>query len=190
MILIQFLITDRFLSHKKSILSIHIVSSVGQSYWLTKVWSSSLIYCVGVYVVTFSGEMITQHAWTHSCLIFHSSLEPKSIACLILSSELYILLSSSFSSCILMASARDFLSGMIADIWLDLSKGTHNVLAASLKAALLAICINVPIEDTLSAQYFCCTYSITLNLCTSSKSISKSGILIRAGLRNLSNSSA
>jgi len=72
---------------------------------------------------------------------------------------------------------------------LDLSNGTHNVLAASLNAALLAICIKVHINDTLSIQYFCWTYSITLNLWVSSKSISKSGMLIRAGLRNLSNSS-
>jgi hypothetical protein len=64
----------------------------------------------------------------------------------------------------LIASARDVLSGMIAEIWFDLSNGTQSVLAASLNAALLAICINVHIEDTLSAQYFCWTYSITLNL--------------------------
>gem|GEM_PF-4225664 len=44
-ILIQFLITDRFLSHRKSIFNKPIVSIVGQSYWLTvHSVESSLIY--------------------------------------------------------------------------------------------------------------------------------------------------
>ncbi|MEI8253380.1 MAG: hypothetical protein WCG25_06660 [bacterium] len=110
------MITDKFLSHKKSIFKIHIVSNVGQSYWLTRVVSSSLIYCVGVYVVTFSGDIMIPHACTHNCLMFHSSFEPKSIACFIFSSELYAVFNSSFSSCILIASARDVFSGMIAEI--------------------------------------------------------------------------
>jgi len=70
-----------------------------------------------------------------------------------------------------------------------LSKGTQIALAASLKAALVAICIKVPIAQTFSSPYFHFTYSITLSLCVSSKSISKSGIFTLAGFRNLSNSS-
>jgi hypothetical protein len=80
----------------------------------------------------------------------------------------------------------DDLSGIRLENLLDLSNGTHIVLAASLNAAFVAICMKVPIADTFSCPYFHFTYSITLSLCVSSKSISKSGMLILAGFKNLS----
>jgi hypothetical protein len=87
-----------------------------------------------------------------------------------------------------MASDILVLSGIILENLFDLSNGTPIALAASLNAAFVAICINVQIAHTFSCQYFHFTYSITLSLCVSSKSISKSGILTLAGFRNLSKS--
>gem|GEM_PF-1183289 len=100
----------------------------------------------------------------------------------------YIDLSSSFHSLEFIASDMDILSGTRLENLLDLSNGIQIALAASLNAAFVAICIKVHIADTFSCPYFHFTYSITLSLCVSSKSISKSGILILAGFRNLSNS--
>gem|GEM_PF-2527173 len=111
-----------------------------------------------------SGAIITPQACTHSCLIFHSKFSPKYTAFLILSSLLYIDFSSSFPSGVFIASDILVLSGIKLENLFDLSKGTHIALAASLNAALVAICINVPIAQTFSSQYFHFTYSITLSL--------------------------
>jgi hypothetical protein len=77
---------------------------------------------------------------------------------------LYIVFSSSFHSFSQIASLIVDLSGIRLENLLDLSKGTHIALAASLNAALVAICINVHIAQTFSSQYFDFTYSITLSL--------------------------
>jgi hypothetical protein len=80
------------------------------------------------------------------------------------------------------------LSGIKLENLFDLSKGTQTALAASLNAAFVAIFIKVQIEQTFCEPYFSLTCQITLSLCVSSKSISKSGILTLAGFKNLSNS--
>ena len=85
---------DKLRNHKKSILRSQIDSNVGQSYWLTIVWSSSLLYWVGVYVVTFSGAIMIPHACTHIWRRFHVSLSQYSIACWIFSSDSYIVFNS------------------------------------------------------------------------------------------------
>jgi hypothetical protein len=120
--------------------------------------------------------------------MFHSKFSPNFTAVLILSSLLYICFSSSFPSGEFTASDIAILSGIRLENLFDLSKGTHIALAASLKAAFVAIFINVHIAHTFSSPYFHFTYSITLSLWVSSKSISKSGILTLAGFRNLSKS--
>jgi hypothetical protein len=132
--------------------------------------------------------MIPQ-ACTHNCLIFHSKFSPNLTAVLIFSSLLYIIFSSSFPSGVFNASEIFVWSGIKLENLFDLSKGTHIALAASLNAALVAIFIKVQIAHTFSSPYSPFTYSITLSLCVSSKSISKSGILTLAGFRNLSKSS-
>jgi hypothetical protein len=80
------------------------------------------------------------------------------------------------------------LSGIKLENLFDLSNGTQTALAASLNAAFVAIFIKVQIEQTFCEPYFSLTCQITLSLCVSSKSISKSGILTLAGFKNLSNS--
>ncbi|OQB41269.1 MAG: hypothetical protein BWY04_00948 [candidate division CPR1 bacterium ADurb.Bin160] len=121
--------------------------------------------------------------------MFPSSCSPNFTADCIIVSLLYNDFNSSFHSVEFMASEILVLSGIKLENLFDLSKGTHKALAASLKAAFVAICINVQIAQTFSCQYLSLTYSITLSLCVSSKSISKSGILTLAGFRNLSKSS-
>jgi hypothetical protein len=119
--------------------------------------------------------------------MFHSSSSPNFTAFWIFSSLSYKDFNSSFHS-IVMATVIGVFSGIKLDILFDLSKSIHTALAASLNAALLAIFINVQIEQTFSSQYFSLTCHITLSLCVSSKSISKSGMLTLAGFRNLSKS--
>ena len=145
---------ERFLNHKKSILSNQIPSIVGPSYWLTTVWSSSLTYWAAVYVETASGAIIIQHACTHNCLKFHSKLEANSKAFFTFSSVSKIVCNSSYSTQLAIISFKLTFSGMRFVIWLDLSKGIPNALAESLNAAFVAIFIKVQIEHTFSCPYF------------------------------------
>ena len=68
--------------------------------------------------------------------------------------------------------------------------GRSSTRPTSRTAAFAAIVPNVAICDTLSAPYFCLTYSITRSRLSWQKSMSKSGIDTRSGLRKRSNSSA
>lgn len=83
----QFLITERFLSPRKSIFKSQIFSSVGQSYCVMIVVSHSFAYCTGEYFMTGSGAMMIPHACTHNCLMFPSSFSESSAALFTFSSD-------------------------------------------------------------------------------------------------------
>ena len=76
--------------------------------------------------------------------------------------------------------------GIILEILSPRLYGFPSALVTSLTTPLAAIVPKVTIWDTASLPYFELTYSITLSLFSMQKSMSKSGIDILSGLRNLS----
>ena len=184
---------------KKSIFSSPALSTTELSYWVTYK-SESLAVAIGTKLVMSSGVIIIPQAWVPTFL----RLPSKILAWFMVSAwrsspDERDLSSNTFAKSSDLKSSFNFFSsfskisfnfklGISLAILSASPNDKSNTLAVSLIEDLAAILPYVIIWATWLAPYFSITYSITLPLPSSSKSISISGILTLSGFKNLSKS--